>query len=311
MSADALKALKTEMEINPAATCRLLEDFIRSHVEKLARDGAVLGLSGGVDSAVVAALCARAVGAEKTLALVLPEKDSEKQHVDDALALARDLGIEARLIDISRYLRKLKVYRLLPLNWLPLTKRLKGALVRKAYDLYTSRTGQSPFAATQSGSKGRRFASVIQKGTAYYRAKHRLRTVLLYLCAEVENRLVVGAANKSEYSIGFFVKHGCDDAADVMPLLRLYKSQVYRLARHLGLPSRIVSKPPSPDIIPGMVDEGAIGMPYEQLDLVLLALEKGWTKGDIAAALQLQEGAVTRVQHLVDASAHMRRTYVP
>ena len=311
MNADALRGLKAEMEIDAAEISRRLEDFLRSHVEKLERGGTILGLSGGVDSAVAAALCARAVGPEKTLALIMPEKDSKKEHIDDALKFAGELGIEARLIDITPYLKKLNVYRLLPVKWLPLTKRLEGALVRKACDFYTSRTGQSPFAVGLSGFKGKSFASFLQKGTAYYRVKHRLRMVLLYLHAEIENRLVVGAANRTEYSIGFFVQHGCDDAVDVMPLLGLYKSQVFQLGRHLGVPSRILEKPPSPDIIPGMVDEDAIGMPYAQLDLILLALEKGWSASDTAAALGVEDSRVGYVRDLIDRSAHMRQTYAP
>ncbi|HUS47964.1 MAG TPA: NAD(+) synthase [Phycisphaerae bacterium] len=311
MNADALKTLKADMGIDPAAVSTCLEDFIRSHMEKLERKGAILGLSGGVDSAVVAALCARAVGADRTVALIMPERDSKRQHVDDALKLADQLRIEARLIDITCYLKKLGVYGLLVLNKIPLTMRLKGLLVRKAYRLYAGRAGRSPFAATMLGFSGKRFAGYIQKGAAYYRVKHRLRMVLLYLHAEIENKLVVGAANKTEYSIGYFVKHGCDDAADVMPLLKLYKTQVLELARHLGIPSSIVDKPPSPDIIPGMTDEEAIGMPYEQLDLILLALEKGWAASDITAALGVEERRIGYVCDLINRSAHMKRTYAP
>jgi len=104
--------------------------------------------------------------------------------------------------------------------------------------------------------------------------------VLLYLNGELENRLVVGAANKTEYRIGFFVKHGCDDDADIMPILGLYKTQVRELARYLNVPADIREKPPSPDIIPGITDEEAIGIPYEELDLTLMAIEKGWELPD-------------------------------
>jgi len=311
MSEKDLAQLKAEMEVRPEELCAGLEDFIRSHVEKLRRDGTILGLSGGVDSAVVAALCARAVGPEKTLALMMPEKDSKKQHVDDALRLAEQLRIEARMIDMTPCLKELGVYKLLVLNKLPLTGRLRAALVRKAFGLYTSYTGKNPFTATQQGYKGGIFRRTMQKGTAYYRAKHRLRMLLLYLNAEIENRLVVGAANKTESSVGFFVKHGCDDASDVMPLLKLYKTQVFQMARHLGIPSGIVDKPPSPDILPGVLDEEAIGLPYAKLDLVLLALEKGWDLRRTAAALDVDERTVEYVRDLTDGSAHMRATYAP
>ena len=135
--------------------------------------------------------------------------------------------------------------------------------------------------------------------------------VLLYLYAEVGNRLVVGAANKSEYQIGFFVKHGCDDAADIMPLLNLYKTQVRELARFLNVPSRIIEKPPSPDIIPGIIDEEATGIPYEKLDLILLALERGWENPTIAETLKVEEEKVRYVNSLVGKSEHMRKIYSP
>ena len=135
--------------------------------------------------------------------------------------------------------------------------------------------------------------------------------VLLYLYGELENKLVVGAANKSEYQIGYFVKHGCDDATDIMPLLNLYKTQVRELARYLNISSRIIEKPPSPDIIPGIVDEEAIGIPYEKLDLILLALEKGWEIVEIAQTLEIEEKKVINVKNLIQKSEHMRKLYVP
>ena len=134
---------------------------------------------------------------------------------------------------------------------------------------------------------------------------------MLYRYGEVENRLVVGAANKSEYQIGYFVKHGCDDATDIMPLLNLYKTQVRALARYLEIPSRIIEKPPSPDILPGITDEEAIGISYEKLDLILLALEKAANPGEIANFLRIEEKEVEYVRTLLHKSEHMRKNYTP
>jgi NAD+ synthase len=135
--------------------------------------------------------------------------------------------------------------------------------------------------------------------------------VLVYLYGELENKLVAGAANKSEYQIGYFVKHGCDDATDIMPLLNLYKTQVRELARYLSIPSRIIEKPPSPDILPGIIDEEAIGISYEKLDLILLAFEKGWGSAEIAQVLEIEEKKVRDVKDLTQKSEHMRKLYVP
>jgi NAD+ synthase len=306
-----LKNLKSQMKIDPEKLSLSLEDFIKEHMDKLEREGVILGLSGGIDSAVVAALCKRAVGSEKTLALMMPEKDSREEHVKDALNFAKELGIATRLMDITPYLKELEVYKLAPLSRIPFLGRLRGPLIKKAYRYYERETGETPFSASITGLKNKEYSSFISKRNAYYRIKHRLRMVLLYLYGELENRLVVGTANKSEYQIGYFVKHGCDDATDIMPLLNLYKTQVRELARYLNIPSRIIEKPPSPDIIPGIIDEEAIGIPYEKLDLILLALEKGWEIPEIAKALGMEEKRVVYVKNLIQKSEHMRKIYAP
>ena len=303
--------LKTAMEIKPEQVSLSLENFIREYMERLEREGVILGLSGGIDSAVVAALCKRAVGSEKTLALIMPEKDSKKEHIKDALNFAKELSIRTRLIDITPYLKKLEAYNLAPLSRIPFTQKLRGRLLMKAYRYYERKTGENPFSAAITGLKGKEFDSLINKGNAYYRIKHRMRMVLLYFYGEVENRLVVGAANKSEYKIGYFVKHGCDDATDIMPLLNLYKTQVRDLARYLKIPSKIIGKPPSPDILPGINDEEAIGISYEKLDLILLALEKGLIPSETAKPFKTAGKEVEYVKTLMENSEHMRKTYVP
>jgi len=306
-----LESLKSEMKIEAENVSLSLEKFIRENMEKLEREGVILGLSGGIDSAVVAVLCKKAVGAEKTLALIMPEKDSKEEHIKDALNFAQELGIETRLINLTPHLKKLGVYKIMRVNRVPFLGRLKGTIIKKAYNFYERKTGETPFSASINGLKDKPYASFLKRGNAYYRIKHRLRMLLLYLYGELENRLVVGAANKSESQIGYFVRHGCDDAVDIMPLLGLYKTQVRDLARYLNIPSRIIDKAPSPDIIPGITDEEAIGIPYEELDLILLALEEGWGIVDVAKALEMKEKKVTYVKNLTQKSEHMRKIYSP
>jgi len=244
MSEILLEKLKAEMKINPEKVALSLGNFIREYTDKLEREGVILGLSGGIDSAVIAALCMRALGPEKTLALIMPDKDSKKEHTQDALNFARELNIEAKLFDITPYLEKLGVYRLFPLDKLLSLGKLKGALIRKAYHFYERKTGKLPFLESLSGFKDKEYSSYLAKGNAYYRAKHRLRMMLLYFYGEMENRLVVGAANKSEYKIGYFVKHGCDDATDIMPLLNLYKTPGKRTRSLSEYTHKNYKKPP-------------------------------------------------------------------
>jgi NAD+ synthase len=312
MSEILLEKLKAEMKIEPEKISLSLENFIREYTEKLEREGVMLGLSGGIDSAVIAVLCVRALGPKKTFALIMPEKDSKKEHTQDALNFARELNIEAKLVGITSYLEELGVYELFPLDKLLSLGKLKGALIRKAYHFYERKTGKIPFLESLSGFKDKEYSSYLAKGNAYYRAKHRLRMLLLYLYGEMENRLIVGAANKSEYKIGYFVKHGCDDATDIMPLLNLYKTQVRELARYLDIPSRIIKKPPSPDVMPGFVeDEEVIRIPYEKMDLILLALEKGWKIIDIVEVLGIEKDEVIYVKNLMKKSEHMRKIFIP
>jgi len=312
MSEILLEKLKAEMKIEPEKAALSLGNFIREYSEKLEREGIILGLSGGIDSAVIAALCVRALGPEKTFALIMPEKDSKKEHIKDALNFAQELGIEAKLVDITPYLEELGVYKLFPLDKLLSLGKLKGTLIKRAYRFYERKTGKISFLESLSGFKDKEYSSYLAKGNAYYRAKHRLRMILLYLYAELENRLVVGAGNKSEYKIGYFVKHGCDDATDIMPLLNLYKTQVRELARYLNIPTRIIEKPPSPDVMPGIIDdEEVIGISYEKMDLILLALEKGWKLADIVKTLGIEEDEAIYLKNMMQKSEHMRRIYKP
>jgi len=303
--------LRNQLEVNPQQTAPKLENFIKEYMDKLEREGVILGLSGGLDSAVLASLCKRAVGPEKVLALIMPDKDSKKQHIKDAINLANQLKIKTKLIDITPFVKKFGTLRLFPLNKIFLPKKFKEVLVKKAYKFFEKKTGETPFSASLSGFKDKDYSFWLKNSNAYYRIKHRLRMVLLYLWAEKENRLVVGAANKTEAKIGFFVKHGCDDATDIMPLLGLYKTQVRQLATFLQIPPEIINKAPSPDIIPGNIDEEAIGMPYETLDLVLESLESNLKSNEIAQKLNIKRQEVEKIKQLTKRSEHMRQIYTP
>jgi NAD+ synthase len=303
--------LKGEMRIEPEKVSLSIENFIREYTEKLEREGLILGLSGGIDSSVVAVLSQRALSPKKVLALIMPDQDSKKEHLKDAQDLAQTLSIPTKLIDITPYLEEMGIYALSPFNKIPTWGGLKGKVIKESYQFYTRKTGEIPFSASLLGFKDKAFKSYLEKSSAYYRIKHRLRMVLLYLYAELENRLVVGAANKSEYQIGFFVKHGCDDASDIMPLLNLYKTQVRELAYYLNIPSRIIKKPPSPDLIPGLDDEEALGISYEKMDLILLALEKGWEIPDIVKALKIGENKIIDIRNLIQKSEHLRKIFIP
>ncbi len=296
------KVLTSEqLRIDAEILSQKLEKFIRASVDKFGREGVIVGLSGGLDSSVVAALAVAALGAGKVKGLIMPERDSSRDSEADAKLLAETLGIEVEKIELTPMLDEMGIYDHVPRSLLA-QKGIAGALVKGGYKLYAKLTGESPLL---SGLEGTSF-ELLKRANAYYRMKHRLRMVLSYSRAERKNLLVAGTANKTEFLTGFFVKYGVDGAADIMPLLLLYKTQVRQLARFLPIPEGIINKTPSPDIIPGITDEFAIGIPYEKLDLILLGLETNMEAEDIAAEVSIKREAVEYVAELVKRSAHMR-----
>jgi len=309
----SLAYLKQELVIEPELLTAKLVAFISEYQKKLNREGLIFGLSGGLDSAVLAVLCVKAVGPDKVLALLMPERDSKKEHIEDARQLAKKLGIKSKLIDITRYLKEIGIYHIFPFDTL-IPKPCRDKLVDKSYQYYEKKTGIPYFSRTLIGSDPGLVGSIVNRSFAYYRSKHRMRMLLLYLYGERDNRLMVGAANKTEYKIGYFVKHGIDAATDIMPIMGLYKSQIRELARYLEVPEQIINKAPSPDIISGLVDERAIGLTYEKLDLILLAIEKGWSDTDIAEAtseIGITPKDIAYVRELTELSEHMRNVYTP
>jgi NAD+ synthase len=272
-------------------------------VDNLRREGVVVGLSGGIDSAVVAALAARALGPEKVLALLMPDRDSARASKRDALKLGQGLGIRTKTVGLTKFLLLMGIYWKLPL-WVLGPRRFQAKLIHRYHDRFVTEWRESPFAAIMVGTKGLS-GSLINQTVAYHRVKGRLRAILLYYYAELENLLVLGTCNKTEKAVGFFVKYG-DAAADIAPVESLYKTQVRQLAVFLQIPEEIIFNPPSPDLLPGITDEYAIGLNYETLDRILWRLEAGMGTEEIAGALGLDPDRVDYVRNLTRRSAHMR-----
>ena len=293
------------MDIDASTVAARIEEFIRRQLDDHRRDGAVLGISGGIDSSVVGSLLVRALGPERVLALVLPERDSSPESRTDALREIERLGIAHREVDLTPALKDLGVYDLLHLELLGL-RGVKEAAVKWQHRRHTGADGETPFRSGTMGTRGlgkeQRF---VDKGLAYSRVKPRLRMLVLYYVAEQENRLVAGTTNRSEAMTGFFVKWG-DGASDIEPILPLYKTQVRQLAAYLGVPDKIARKAPSPDLLPGIVDEDALGIDYETLDRILEGLERGWAAAEVAAACAAPEAQVRTVQAMVRRSQHLR-----
>jgi NAD+ synthase len=293
------------LRIDPAQTAARIEQFIRRGLNDYQRDGVLLGLSGGIDSAVVANLAVRALGAGRVAVLLLPERDSSPSSKADALLEIARLGVKYREVSITPMLAALGIYDLLPLQILGI-RQVKSAVVRQQHGKQAEALGETPFRAGLLGTRDLGEPKrLIDAGNAYARAKHRLRMVTLYYYADQENRLVLGTTNRSEAETGFVVKWG-DNVADIEPIVPLYKTQVRQLAAYLGVSQAIIDKAPSPDLLPGIVDELALGVDYATLDVILWGLGCGWSDEQIAAEADVAAGLAAHVREMQCRSAHLR-----
>jgi NAD+ synthase len=286
------------LTIDPAAVAAQIERLLRNTLQQTERSGALLGLSGGLDSAVVAYLAARALGPDKVTALNLPDRDSKALHQQHAQHIADQLGIHLQTRDITPMLEALGVYDLLPIGSLP-GQRLKQLAVALAKSLTGLGRAEDMLAARLRPQAN----SLLAKANAYAMAKHRLRMLLLYQHAEIEGAMVVGAANRTEWLTGTFALWGCDHCADVMPIIHLYRSQLPSLAAYLGVPQSVVSKPADPDMWPGAVDKEPLGS-FAVTDQILWGLENGVERGQLVGAFG--QDAVRRIERLYELSRPMR-----
>lgn len=273
MSQAVQRTLAARMTIDPEKASKTIEDFLLRKLNEAKAGGILLGLSGGLDSATAAVLAARAVGAEKVFAQHLFDRDSQGKFLGYARGLAETLRIHFEVRDITPLVEKAGA---------------GGGLHRWAQRLsrhfYSLTHAGHPALATlkRTGVSRNRFARSIFKLVRKpviqgFQTKHIVRRQVLEKEAAERGLLLIGAANRSEWLIGWFVKDGVDDLP-IEPLLGLYKSQVYQLARFLDVPSEILAEPPSPDMFQGLSDETMIGCSWEKTDRVLCVLMNGLDK---------------------------------
>ncbi|MFZ2052737.1 MAG: NAD(+) synthase [Candidatus Aminicenantales bacterium] len=276
--------------------------FIRAQVSAMRREGAVVGLSGGIDSAVAAELCLRALGKENVCALVLPEKESQSRSAGLALEHAAKMGLRADVIDITPTLEGFRTYRMrdeaikgvIP-GYAP-GQKMKvslppGLLDHESFNIYQLSVRDDSGQVVSARLKKDSLRAIL----AATNTKQRTRMMHLYFRAERDNLLVCGTTNRTEYALGFFVKHG-DGGVDIEPIAHLYKAQVYQLADRLGVIEAIKSRVPSPDTFSEEVsdEEFYFRIPYETLDMLLYAWENKIAAGEAGAALNLTEDQVDR-----------------
>ncbi len=294
---DIKAALKLK---NPEGVANKIIEFIKEQVKSFNREGIVLGISGGIDSALGAYLASKAVGSEHILSLFLPERDSSPQSRKDAELVAEELNLDLKTFDISPLLKSIGVYKLMP-SPLFVPRKIQERYARKKYqELQTSQ--ETTFL---KNLKGGRESEKLKRGIAYHRIKHRLRMIIWYYYGELSNYLIIGNCNKTEKLTGYFVKYG-DSGSDVDPITPLFKTQVRELAEFLGVPKQIINKAPSPDLVPGITDEYALQITYEKLDQILFGLIKNIGKKEIMEQARISKEEIEYVEKLMQLSKHMR-----
>lgn len=283
---------------------------------ELMRRGVVLGMSGGVDSSVCAALAARAVGAKRVLALFMPERDSDPLSLTLACNWAETLGIPYIVEDITPVLEGARCYwrrdeairRLIPQYGEGWRAKLVLPESRSAQDsLNVSRlVVESPVGDSLTMRLPAPEYLQIVAATSF---KQRTRKMLEYYHADRQHYAVVGTANRLERDQGFFVKGG-DGAADLMPLAHLYKTQVYQLAEFLGVPAEITSRPPSSDTysLPQSQEEFYFSLPPGLMDQMLFAFDNVISAESAAAQCGLSVEEVRRTYRDIE---QKRRTTRP
>lgn len=218
------------LNLNPHLVADWLVKFLQDEcVRKRGISRAVIGLSGGVDSAVTTYLCARAFGPENTFVFRMPYKISSPESFAHAQLVIDELGLPDRTIDI--------------------TAMADGYLTQFEDDASATRIGN---------------------------VCARCRMIVLFDQSAKLRALPIGTGNKTERMFGYFTWHA-DDAPPINPLGDLYKTQVWRLAEHLGVPEVIIQKPPTADLVKGQTDEGDFGISYRRADRILCRLLAGWT----------------------------------
>jgi len=236
-----------------------IESFLVQEISQRESSGVIFGLSGGIDSAVIAVLCANSLK-EKTLALIMPDsKVTPKKDTEDALHLVDKLGIEYKLIDINA--------------------------VHKEYSKYIE---PNPLALGN--------------------LRARIRANILYYYANAKNYLVLGSSDKSEFLIGYFTKFG-DGAADLLPIVSLYKTQVREFAKFLGIPDSIISKKSSPGLWQDHLAESELGSSYEVIDAVLHCIvDKTLSLQETVDHTGIEQSVVDKIHKLYKKSEHKRIT---
>ncbi|MDC4231892.1 MAG: NAD+ synthase [Nitrosopumilus sp.] len=256
MNQEILKKI-TNQDYNTIAN--RIQNGLEQKIKETNSKGVIFGLSGGIDSAVIAYLCNNAFK-EKTLAIIMPDsKISPESETSDAIKIVDELGLDYKLLDINS--------------------------IHKEFNMVLE-----------------------PEDKALGNLRARIRMNILYYYANLKNLIVLGSSDKSEFNIGYFTKFG-DGAADILPIVSLYKTQVREMAKNLGINENIISKKSSPHLWPNHEAEHEIGATYEEIDIILhCILQNKLPIEQVIKESEIDEEKVQKIYQLYKKSAHKRFT---
>ncbi|MCP4650122.1 MAG: NAD(+) synthase [PVC group bacterium] len=293
---------KDILKINCEKEADRISNFILEQVRERKKEGVIVGLSGGIDSALAAALSVRSLGKERVFGLILPERESNPISAEYAEKHAKELGIETETVDITRALEQIGAYEkrdevirsIFPeYNEQCRTKiTLPPDLLEKdAFNFFTLNMDDGSGNVKTARLKKESLNGIV----AATNMKHRTRMLTLYYYAEKKNYIVCGTTNKTETLEGDFVKYG-DGGVDIEPLAHSYKSQGYQLAEYLGIIREIIERAPSPDTfsLPVSDQEFYFRMDFDKLDPLLYAWENKVDMSKVCEVMGLTEVQVKR-----------------
>jgi len=289
------------MRLDHAAEAARISEFLVQSARKLNRRGLVVGVSGGIDSAVCAALAVKALGPKRVFALLMPERDMTDDAHDRGRRLCEQLGVAHAVEDIGPALEAIGCYRrrdeaiarIVPGYRPDWRHKIVISPATEATIAHFNIVVENP-AGEQSST--RMAVEAYLQVVAATNFKQRTRKTLEYYHADRLNYAVLGTPNKLEYDLGFFVRGG-DGLADIKPIAHLYKTQVYALAAHLGVPEEIRRQLPSTNTysLPQTQEEFYYALPYDKADIALHALLHGVPAAGIAPELGITPAQVEAV----------------
>ncbi|NTV99697.1 MAG: NAD(+) synthase [Oscillochloris sp.] len=293
------------LTLDPEAETEHIVSVMRKTIQQdFRRRGAIVGLSGGIDSATVLGLTVKAFGSERVLAVMMPEQASSPISEEYAQELADKFGVTAIKEDLTAGLEGFGCYdrqdaavRSVFPDYDPATDKIKLVLPNDLLD----RGSLNVYSLSLTGANGEERRRVLPvaaylKIVAASNMKQRSRMLMLYYHAEERNYAVIGTANRNEHAQGFFVKYG-DGGADIQPIQHLYKTQIYQLARYLGVTQAIIDRTPTTDTYSAeqSQEEFYYRLPFELMDLIWYGLDNNIPAADVASALAISAQQVENV----------------